>query len=231
MIRTWQAVLWLLAVAIAVSLVARVVPSAHFVPFARAQMGALAAQAVGDLRLSEILAGPARDWDGDGVFDSRKDEWLEVVNTGSAALDLAPFRVSDADSTIRYEFSGILQPGSVMLVTGSMAETQQRAMGRTATGLSLNNGGDTVILFRVENGDTARVDDRRYNTIEGAADRSTGWLEDPSTWALFDKLNPYTGSGEPKGTGCAPTPGAHNGCPSPTSETTWGKIKQLYLGG
>ncbi len=230
MIRTWQAVLWLLAVAIAVSLVARVVPSAQFVPFARAQGGALGAKVEGDLRLSEILAGPARDWDGDGVFDSRKDEWLEVVNTGAAPLDLAPFRVSDADSTIRYEFSGILHPGSAVLVTGSMAEAQQRALGRTATGLSLNNGGDTVILFRIENGDTARVDDRRYNTIEGAADRSTGWLENPGVWVLFDNLNPYTGSGEPKGTGCAPTPGGRNGCPSATSETTWGKIKQLYLG-
>jgi hypothetical protein len=230
MLRTWQAVLWLLAAAIALSLVARVVPSAHFVPFARAHPeGGFAAPPGGALQVSEILAGPARDWDGDGVFDSRKDEWLEVVNTGAAPLDLAPYRVSDADSTIRYEFSGILQPGAVMLVTGSMAEAQQRALGRTATGLSLNNGGDVVILFRVENGDTVGVGGRHYNTIEGALDRSTGWIDDPAAWVLFDKLNPYTGSGEPKGTGCAPTPGIRNGCPTPASETTWGKIKQLYL--
>lgn len=223
MFRSWQAVLWLLAAALAASLVARVVP------IARAQYAG-GPQVDGGLRLSEILAGPARDWDGDGAYDSRKDEWLEVANTGAVALDLAPYRVADIDSTIRYELSGTLLPGSVLLITGSMAETQQRALGRTVTGLSLNNSGDAVILFQVGGGDTVRVDGRRYNSVEGASDRSTGWLDDPSVWVLFDKLNAYTGSGEPKGTGCAPTPGQRNGCPSPAGETTWGKIKQMYLG-
>jgi hypothetical protein len=216
MLRTWMLVLWLLAATLAASLAARLVP------FARGQ-------SEGGLRLSEVLAGPARDWDGDGVYDSRADEWLEVVNTGVAPLDLSPFRVSDADSTIRYEFSGTLMPGAVFVVMGSTAENQQRALGRPVTGLSLNNGGDSVILFRVMGSDTVRVDGRHYNTIEAATDRSTGWVTDPSTWVLFDALNPYTGTGQPAPTGCAPTPGGRNGCPTSVAETTWGKIKQLYL--
>ena len=226
MFRSWQAVLWLLAAALAASLVARVVP------FARAQIGNWEGGAAVDtgLRLSEVLAGPARDWDGDGAYDSRKDEWLELVNTGATPLDLTPFRVADIDSTIRFELSGTLQPGAALLVTGGMAEAQQRTLGRTVTGLSLNNTGDAVIVFRVDGADTVRVDGRRYTGIEGATDRSTGWMNDPSVWVLFDKFNPYSGSGEPKGTGCAPTPGQRNGCPSPASETSWGKIKQMYLG-
>lgn len=220
MLRTWVLVLWLLAATLAASLVARLVP------FARAD-----ARSGTGLRLSEILAGPARDWDGDGVYDSRNDEWVEVVNDGAAVLDLAPYRIADADSTIRYELSGTLLPGAVLLVTGSMAQAQQRALGRTATGLSLNNSGDTVILFQVGAGDTTLVDARHYGSIEAASDRSTGWLLDPASWSLFDGLNRYTGAGDPQGTGCNPTPGGRNGCTTPTTETTWGKIKRVYLEG
>jgi lamin tail-like protein len=217
MFRSSIILLWLLAATLAASLVARIVPVAR-------------GQVAEGPRLSEILAGPARDWDGDGLYDSRKDEWLEITNEGGAVIDLSLYRIADADSTIRYELSGTLAPGALLVVTGAMAEEQQRAAGRTATGLSLNNSGDEVILFRVENGDTARADSRRYGSIEGAGDRSTGWVREAGTWALFDGLNPYTGSGEPRGTGCAPTPGVHNGCPTPASETTWGKIKRLYIG-
>ena len=42
-----------------------------------------------DVRLSEILAGPARDWDGSGAVSSRDDEWIEIVNGGSGTTDLA----------------------------------------------------------------------------------------------------------------------------------------------
>jgi hypothetical protein len=218
MVRSWILLLWLLAAALAASLVARVVP------VARSQVGE-------GLRLSEILAGPARDWDGDGVYDSRKDEWVELVNDGAASIDLSLYRIADADSTIRYELDGTLAPGALRVVTGAMAEAQQRAAGRTATGLSLNNSGDEVILFRVQDGDTLGADSHRYNSIEGASDRSTGWVKENGGWALFDGLNPYTGSGEPRPTGCAPTPGVQNGCPTAASETSWGKIKKLYIDG
>jgi hypothetical protein len=214
MARTWGIVIWLLVLAAAASLAARLVPQA------RADLGGLV--------LSEILAGPARDWDGDGSYDARKDEWVEMRNQGGAMVDLGPYRIADADSTIRYALSGFLVPGEVLLVTGSMAEEQQRALGRTLTGLSLNNAGDTVYLFRIEGPDTAEVDSHRYNSIEAASDRSTGRLGEAGTWALFDGLNKYTGSGEPKGTGCNPTPGVVNGCTSPVTGTTWGKIKELY---
>lgn len=217
MLRTWVLVLWLLAATLAASLVARLVPLVK-------------AQTTNDLRIEEILAGPARDWDGDGAYDSRGDEWLEVINNGLSPLDLALYRIADADSTIRYELSGTLLPGEVRLVTGSMALAQQRSLGHTATGLSLNNSGDTVLLFRIGAADTTLADSRHYGSIEAASDRSTGWLDDPAIWSLFDGLNRYTGAGEPQGTGCNPTPGARNGCSVPATDTTWGKIKQLYLG-
>jgi len=127
--RTWGIVVWLLVIAVAAAVAFR------FAPPARAQVGLGPA-------LSEILAGPARDWNGDGAFDARKDEWAEIWNSGAGPVDLSPYRLADADSTIRYEFSGILAAGSVALVLGSAAEDQQRELGRTVTGLSLNNAGD-----------------------------------------------------------------------------------------
>ena len=210
--RFWAFAVWLLLLAVAASVV----------------IGIARSEAAEDLRLSEILAGPARDWSGDGVFDARDDEWLEVGNYGPAAVDLAPYRVSDADSTIRYAFSGSLAPGAVLVVNGRQALDWQRSVGRTASGLSLNNAGDTVILFRV-GADTVTVDVKAYNSIEGASDRSTGRLgAGASAWTLFDGLNKYTGSGQPQSTGCSPTPGLENACPTPVTSTTWGRIKEQY---
>ncbi|MGH3054911.1 MAG: hypothetical protein ACRDL7_08035, partial [Gaiellaceae bacterium] len=50
------------------------------------------------LRLNEFLAGPARDWDGDGVLSTRDDEWVEIINTGGSTLDLSSFYFTDGDS-------------------------------------------------------------------------------------------------------------------------------------
>jgi hypothetical protein len=212
MVRTWGWLLWALILAVAMAVAVK------FTPPVRAQT----LPADGPV-LNEILAGPARDWSGDGAFDARDDEWLEVRNAGGASVDLAAYRVADADSTIRYAFSGMLLPGEVALVTGATAIEWQRSVGRTATGLSLNNSGDTVHLFRIDGADTVLVDQKVYNSIEGASDRATGRLGD--SWILFDSLNPYGGSGQPSGTGCPPTPGGQNGCTTKVDETTWGWIK------
>jgi hypothetical protein len=224
MVRSWGIILWSLLLAIAAAVALRI---ARGEAEGRAPHGA--ASLAGDLRLNEILASPARDWDGDQVFNSRQDEWLEIQNVGPAPIDLTPYRVSDADSTIRYAFSGTLAPGAVLRVTGREAEDWQRDQHRTIAGLSLNNAGDTVILFRIEGSDTAAVDVKTYNAVEGGSDRSTGRLgEGDAAWALFDGLNRYTGSGEPPSTGCPPTPGALNQCTTDVKSATWGAIKMLY---
>lgn len=129
MVRTWGMVVWIVVLAAALAVTMKFVPPAR-------------AQTAEGLVLNEILAGPARDWDGDGLFDSRGDEWLEVRNAGAAGVDLAEYRVADADSTIRAGLNGFLMPGEVALVTGTFAVAWQRALGRPVTGLSLNNAGD-----------------------------------------------------------------------------------------
>jgi len=218
MIRWWGGMVWALvgAMAAAVAIQTLLIHDA-------------AGQAAGGLRLSEILAGPARDWDGDGLYDSKSDEWVEVRNEGTGAVLLDEYRIADADRTVRFALSGTLGPGEVRLVTGSAVVAWQRSQGVSTAGLSLNNSGDTVFLLHVAGTDTTTADSHSYGSIEGGSDRSVGRLgSQGDEWILFDSLNRYTGSGTPQGTGCAPTPGGVNGCATGVSSTTWGAIKRLY---
>ncbi len=196
-------------------------------------MAALAPQGVADVRLNELLADPASDWDGDGVVDSKLDEWVEIVNTGTAAVDLSSYRISDASAgeSFRFALSGSLAPGEVRVYYGSDVVTWQAANGVGQFGFSLNNGGDTVSLYEVNGADISVTDAQAYVTVEVADDRSFGRMPSGSGgWVIFDGLNPYTGSQPPTATGCNPSPGETVACPTPTQASTWGRIKALYRG-
>jgi len=182
------------------------------------------------LRLNEFMAGPARDWDGNGVFSSRDDEWVEVVNMGATPLDLTGYLVTDRDSIPRMALGGTLAPGAHLVVTGGEAYAWEQANGRPAVGLSLANSGDAVLLWRVVAEDTLLVDSHDYRSHEAAADRSVGRAPDGTgEWVVFDSLNPYTGTTPPPGNGCPPTPGLENVCDTtPARRVPWGRIKGAY---
>lgn len=225
MIRWWGGVVWALVGAMA----AAVAVQAVLIRDAAGEAAGLGAASAEGLRLNEILAGPARDWDGDGLYDSKSDEWVEVQNAGPGVASLDEYRIADQDRTVRFALSGTLGPGEVRLVTGSAAVAWQRSQGITTAGLSLNNSGDTVFLLHVAGTDTTTADSHAYGSIEGGSDRSVGRSASQSEdWILFDSLNRYTGGGTPQGSGCAPTPGGLNGCATGVSSTTWGAIKRLY---
>src|SRR5262249_3705306 len=187
------------------------------------------AAAAPDIRLSEILAGPARDWDGSGTFSSRDDEWIEIVNGGTVPADLTPYFVTDGDSLPRFGLSGTLAPGAVLLVTGAMSVAWERATAHPVFGLSLGNTGDRVMLWKVTGADTTLVDEYAYKAHEAAADRATGRTPDGSEWKLEDQLDPYAGTTPPTGTGCPPTPGAPNTWGVVAGRrTSWGAVKAMY---
>jgi len=182
------------------------------------------------LRLNEIMAGPARDWDGSGAFSSRDDEWVEVANTGAAPLDLSSFLITDGDSIPRYAFTGTLAAGARLVIYGKNSWDWERATGHPAFGFSLSNSGDSVLLWQIVAAETLLVDSYKYLSHQAAADRAIGRHPDGSgDWALFDGLNPYTGATPPQGNGCNPSPGALNICgDTPTRPVTWGSVKSLY---
>jgi hypothetical protein len=117
--------------------------------------------------LNEILADPASDWDGDGEVNSKTDEWIEIINTGSSTIDLANLRLGDISGGYewRYAFSGTLDAGEILVVYGSQVVQWQRDNGVSTYGLSLNNSGDTVYLYRLIPADTIVADSYGYLEI------------------------------------------------------------------
>jgi hypothetical protein len=191
--------------------------------------GGTASAGSAELAISEILAGPARDWDGSGAFSSRDDEWVEVRNVTGATIDLSGFLITDGDSLPRYALSGSLAGGAHLIVFGRQSYDWERANGFPAFGLSLANGGDAVLLWKIAAGETLLVDSYTYRSHEAAADRSVARLDDDGAWQVFDGLNPYTGTVPPFGNQCEPTPASANVCGvTPVVPARWGRIKALY---
>jgi len=183
------------------------------------------------IEINEVMADPNQDWDGSGDYSFRDDEWVEILNPGPGTEDLGGFFLADEHGGPVFGFEGSLAPGEIRLVFGSDAAAWESANGESATGLRLGNSGDTVTLWQAVTGDSVLVDAYTFSDDEAEDDRSSGRLPDGgSVWALFDGLNPYTGSGMPTGTGLLPTPGTPNGeeVPTPVTRSTWGEIKTLF---
>ena len=194
-------------------------------------ISSLAPTGAAQVVLNEILADPNRDWDGDGTLDSKLDEWVEVMNVGTSAVDLTQYRITDesAGKEFRFALSGTLAAGAVRVYKGADVVAWQTANGVSALGLSLNNAGDKVYLYRVAGSDTSVADSYAFVTKEVVDDRSVGRLPNGTgPWVLFDALNPYTGSPPPVATGCTPSPGQPGDCPAAVESSTWGKTKSKF---
>jgi hypothetical protein len=185
--------------------------------------------------LNEVLADPASDWDGDGTVDFKGDEWIEVRNVGPEPIDLSVYYIRDGlGEDMDFRLSGILDPEGTAVFFGSDAVAWQTEMGLTTTGFSLNNGGDRIELNRPY--DTAEGTGWElmwvivYKDHEAEDDRSAGFNMEVGDWVLFDANDPYSGTLEPLGTGCAPTPGAANLCGGqvPLQRHSFGEMKLLF---
>ena len=184
------------------------------------------------LRISEVLSAPGSDWDGDGSVDSKLDEWVEIMNVGVDPVDLQDVYLRDGTGTAwHYGFSGTLASGAIKLVTGSTSLEWQTANGAGTSGLSLNNSGDLVELWRAPAVGAATLLDAATGPGHAAAtDRAYAWVEGQAIWILHDGLNPYGGSLVPTGTGCEPSPGQANLCNAsvPTDEFSFGRVKAVW---
>jgi hypothetical protein len=92
------------------------------------------------VRLNEFLPAPqAVDWNGDGQANA-DDEWIELYNLGSQAVDLGQWMLDDVagGGTAPYRI-----PSGVVIGPG-----QHLVLFRSTTGVALNDtGGDTVRLL------------------------------------------------------------------------------------
>ncbi|TPW12693.1 MAG: hypothetical protein FD129_1420 [bacterium] len=209
---------------------------ARFIPIAAGLLLAAAlplttTKASAQLLLNEVLADPARDWNGDAAISSRDDEWVEVINTGPTAIDLSGYRLAGPDSVWRYEFAGSLAPGAVRVVYGRQSYDWETANGFPAFGLRLGNSGGEIVLFHLEGSQVSLIDCYAYTDHEADDDRSSGRGPDGgAAWILLDGHNPWTGTAEPHGTGCYPTPGGYLICATPVAPVTWSRVKQMVDG-
>jgi hypothetical protein len=193
----------------------------------------LAAPALAGLELSEILADPTWDWNGDGEVHFRDDEWVEVTNTGPGSVDLTGYYLRDGTGEEAHlNLFGILAEGEAAVFYGHHAVAWQTEVQLPISGLSLNNAGDLVELWQ---GDpvwpgSVLIDSYEYSDHEAEDDRSSGRLHPGGVWALFDGLYPYGGNEEPLGTLCEPSPGVVNACQPlvPVSARSWGGLKAAY---
>ena len=183
----------------------------------------------GQVLINEYMPDPARDWDGDGEYDYRNDEWVEIVNTGDSPIDLSAFLLRDGGDQLlwRYGFSGDLAPGETRIVYGSDALAWEESNGFPSYGLSLNNAGDEIFLCRIMEAETLVVDTAAYGR-SAIDDRSIGrTVGDIGIWAIYDAWNPCSDSCSPEGNGCIPTPGEVNDCTTSVAERSWGSIKMI----
>ena len=110
------------------------------------------------LIINECLADPPAvggDANGDGVISTTNDEYVEVVNSGAAALNVGGFTISDA-TQVRFTFpAGKMIPAGEAAVifgggtpTGSFGNASANGLVFTALsgGLSLNNTGVTITV-------------------------------------------------------------------------------------
>lgn len=106
--------------------------------------------------INEIHADPAStygDANGDGTVSSTQDEFIELVNTSYAAVDISNWTLSDLTG-VRFTFpSSTLLPAREATVvfgggtpTGEFGNAEANGLVFVASQLGLNNGGDTITL-------------------------------------------------------------------------------------
>lgn len=159
--------------------------------------------------VNEVMPAPGTDWTQNGIFSSQEDEWIELFNAGTSAVDVSGWLVGDGaggSATPRLGLSGTVQPGEHVFLTGEHAVDWESQNGFPAVGLSLNNSSDVLYLFQTAGGTTTLVDSVAWtgsatNVSFGPLPDGTGPLTD------FDALTPG-------GQGAQPTPGGPNGGPA-----------------
>ena len=105
------------------------------------------------LVINEILADPdatTGDANGDGTVDTSDDEFVEIFNNSSSAIDMSNYTLSDGAS-LRHTFpSGtvLLAQQAIVVFGGGNVEdfTGVPGLVQVAGTLGLNNGGDTITI-------------------------------------------------------------------------------------
>ena len=138
---------------------------------------------VPDIIINEIHADPsnaglpAGDANGDGFYSSSNDEFVELFNNEAMPVDISGATLSDGGG-VKHTFPPltVIPAGEFMTVFGGGTAANYNGVGglfmaAIPSGLSLNNGGDDVVL-KTSAGTT--IDSYTYNGTEGGGNQSIG---------------------------------------------------------
>jgi hypothetical protein len=144
----------------------------------------------GELIINEILADPPGsassdlegDANGDGTRSATQDEFVEVGSLAECALLLEGVRVADSqEEKFTFPADVRLEPGRVVVVFGGGTPLGDfgGAQVFAASGLALNNDGDTVELIGPQG---TRLEQETYATEAGDDQSLTRFVDlDPDT--------------------------------------------------
>lgn len=144
--------------------------------------------------INEILADPDAtngDANGDGVVDTADDEFVEIVNTSGADLDISGWTLADGFG-VRHTFPAntIIPADCAIVVFGGGTPTGSfgNALVQIAGSLGLNNGGDTI---------TINDGSKNYSVTYGGdgGDNQSLTLDPDISGGSFVKHSVATGSG------------------------------------
>jgi hypothetical protein len=137
-----------------------------------------------DIVIDEIMFDPSPQ------VGLPSNEWIELKNTTSTAINLQGWRIGDATGSSGTMAPVVLQPDSFLIVCTSSAVTTMSSFGRTISVTSfpsLNNTGDRIYL------------QSSSGKIIHAVDYLPSWLQDPAkedggwTLEMIDPKNPCGG--------------------------------------
>jgi len=110
----------------------------------------------GDVIITEIMADPSSVTDGNG-------EWFELLNLRSDTIDIRGWTIEDESGNTHTipDTDPILIPAGQFLVLGNNGDPSSNggiSVAHEYTALTLNNGGDTLLIFDVNGEEIDRVD-------------------------------------------------------------------------
>ncbi|UCG69783.1 MAG: lamin tail domain-containing protein [Thermoplasmata archaeon] len=127
--------------------------------------------------INEFLARPNSDWDGDSIYNSLDDEWIELFNPTDTMINISGCFIGD-DGTVLHQITGNseIPPFGFLVIYGSDYGS-----------LSLNNDGDMVRFLDTDG--ITEIDTYDYST--SSQDVSEGRETDNATlWQFFDIPTP-----------------------------------------